>query len=202
MPHTNASHIIPKPTITRYIFILACLLLPAFATLDAQPMGREPVLLVIDADAPVKPEITKALLKQFAELPGMELKVLEAGKEMSQHHWALTVVVNELTKKDGAKNGRFVMAAAFTNLLATFEPIDALKAFEKSKCIPEAELSAFIASKPSAVSDLKSILLWGGEMREGFTQPTAELASIFEKEFLPEIRRQRLKLWQNGRVQY
>ena len=202
MSNINASPSKRKPAMARYLFMVASLLLSAVVPAEAQPIGREPVILIVDADDSIKLDLTNLLLKQFAELPGMELRVLEPGKAMLDYHWNLTVVVNQLTRKDGSKNGRFVMAAAFTNLVAIFEPLDALKAFEKSKCIPEAELSAFMAKTLSAVSDLKSILLWGGDTREGYAEPTAELASIFEKEFLPEVRRQRLKLWQNGRARY
>lgn len=195
MRHVNASNWSPAIVVSRYAFILWCLVVSAAASIEAQQPKRpvEPVILIINADESLKKAVTDAILKEFRRLPGIEMKVLDVGQPMMDYRWSVTIVVDETTRKGGSKNGGYVMAAAYSNLIAVFDADRSLAAFAAYDCVPKSRLTPSILETRTGVSDLKSMVVWGGAIREGFAGPGSEIAAIFEREYLPEIQRQGLQ---------
>lgn len=203
MPQVNGSKRSQSTAVRRYAFIVF-FMASAFHSLQAQQFRRplEPVMLVVNADDSLKAAVTEVILKEFKDVPDVNMRVFVEGQLLKDYRWSISVVVDETSGKSGSKNGGYVMAAAFTNPSAVFDPEYALTFFQESECIPKSKLANQISHTRIGVSDLKSMMVWGGNIGEGFAGPAAEIAAIFVETYLPEIQQRLLDQRKKGNTKF
>jgi hypothetical protein len=164
------------------LFIAVLSLVASIA--HAQTPADRKLVLMVTANEPMRSDVAKALMTQFASVKGLKTFVFEKDWPVSEPDWSLSVIVNEVITSDGTPTGSYVMSTAYLkqiNLVDTARVEQDLKNF---RCAEEPlRLNAYRKSMVPK-SEFLGQAISTGTLKEGYEANVKEIVSTFTERFL------------------
>jgi hypothetical protein len=174
------------------VFSLQQTVPPARATAKAAPPLPR-VVLIVNADEPLRSRIIDAWRNSFAQFKEVSLFVYEDKWPLAEPVWSISVVANETTV-EGKKEAGFVMATAFVKPISTYEREPLLAQLSQYECVPRSVVKNAVGGRAVAVSDLRSMFVTSGNDLSELQSTVKEAFGVLRTRFLDaEVARARSK---------